>query len=120
MWRRLLAELMGTALLVTVVVGSGIAAARLSPSCWTPAAGKQHGDSIRAGGTDLGVWAGIWWPLFIGLAVDWMLTRRPGNGLSPALSPCTQRRSLVGAILGALLANIMFAYPRFRSRARTG
>jgi hypothetical protein len=31
-WRRLLAELMGTALLVTVVVGSGIAAAKLSPS----------------------------------------------------------------------------------------
>ena len=31
-WRPLLAELMGTALLVTVVVGSGIAAARLSPS----------------------------------------------------------------------------------------
>jgi glycerol uptake facilitator-like aquaporin len=28
----LLAELIGTALLVTVVVGSGIAAARLSPS----------------------------------------------------------------------------------------
>jgi glycerol uptake facilitator-like aquaporin len=31
-WRQLLAELMGTALLVTVVVGSGIAAAKLSPS----------------------------------------------------------------------------------------
>jgi glycerol uptake facilitator-like aquaporin len=31
-WRRLLAELMGTALLVAVVVGSGIAAAKLSPS----------------------------------------------------------------------------------------
>jgi hypothetical protein len=30
--RPLLAELMGTALLVTVVVGSGIAAARLSPT----------------------------------------------------------------------------------------
>ena len=30
--RQLLAELIGTALLVTVVVGSGIAAARLSPS----------------------------------------------------------------------------------------
>jgi glycerol uptake facilitator-like aquaporin len=31
-WRRLLAELMGTALLVTVSVGSGIAAATQSPA----------------------------------------------------------------------------------------
>ena len=31
LWRRLLAELVGTGLLVAVVVGSGIAAQRLSP-----------------------------------------------------------------------------------------
>jgi glycerol uptake facilitator-like aquaporin len=31
LWRRLVAELCGTGLLVTVVVGSGIAASRLSP-----------------------------------------------------------------------------------------
>jgi glycerol uptake facilitator-like aquaporin len=32
MWRRLLAEFTGTALLVSVVVGSGIAAQQLSPT----------------------------------------------------------------------------------------
>src|SRR6187402_2918777 len=32
LWRRALAELIGTGLLVTVVVGSGIAAQRLSPN----------------------------------------------------------------------------------------
>ena len=31
LWRRAAAELIGTALLVTVVIGSGIAAQRLSP-----------------------------------------------------------------------------------------
>jgi glycerol uptake facilitator-like aquaporin len=31
LWRRLLAELLGSALLATVVIGSGIAAQRLSP-----------------------------------------------------------------------------------------
>ena len=39
LWRRLLAEFLGTALLVTAVVGSGIMAATLSPDdiglrCW--------------------------------------------------------------------------------------
>ena len=64
-WSRpLLAELMGTALLVTVVVGSGIAAARLSPADGgLQLLGKQHGDGVRAGGVDLGVWAGLRRPL---------------------------------------------------------
>jgi glycerol uptake facilitator-like aquaporin len=52
-------------------------------------------------------------------AVDWLLTRRAGNGLSAAGVAMYAAAQLIGAILGALLANIMLTYPRCRSRART-
>jgi glycerol uptake facilitator-like aquaporin len=44
-------------------------------------------------------------------AVDWLLTRRSGSGLSAAGVAMYAAAQLVGAVLGALLANIMFDLP---------
>jgi glycerol uptake facilitator-like aquaporin len=44
-------------------------------------------------------------------AVDWLLTRRQGNGLSAGAVAMYSAAQLVGAVLGALLANIMFDLP---------
>jgi glycerol uptake facilitator-like aquaporin len=113
-WRPLLAELMGTALLVTVVVGSGIAAARLSPSD----GGLQLLENSTATVFGLAVLILVFGPVSGGhfnpviSAVDWLLTRRrPGNGLSAAGVATYGAAQLVGAILGALLANMMFDLP---------
>jgi glycerol uptake facilitator-like aquaporin len=110
----LLAELMGTALLVTVVVGSGIAAARLSPSD----GGLQLLENSTATVFGLAVLILVFGPVSGGhfnpvvSAVDWLLTRRRrGNGLSAAAVAAYAAAQLVGAILGALLANIMFDLP---------
>jgi glycerol uptake facilitator-like aquaporin len=113
-WRRLLAELMGTALLVTVVVGSGIAAAQLSPSD----SGLQLLENSTATVFGLAVLILVFGPVSGGhfnpviSAVDWLLTRlRQGEGLSAGGASRYGAAQLVGAILGALLANIMFDLP---------
>jgi glycerol uptake facilitator-like aquaporin len=111
--RPLLAELMGTALLVTVVVGSGIAAARLSPSD----GGLQLLENSTATVFGLAVLILVFGPVSGGhlnpviSAVDWLLTRRPGNGMSATGVVMYAAAQLVGAILGALLANLMFDLP---------
>jgi glycerol uptake facilitator-like aquaporin len=111
--RPLLAELMGTALLVTVVVGSGIAAARLSPSD----SGLQLLENSTATVFGLAVLILVFGPVSGGhfnpviSAVDWLLSRRPGSGLSASTVAMYAAAQLIGAILGALLANIMFDLP---------
>jgi glycerol uptake facilitator-like aquaporin len=111
--RPLLAELLGTALLVTVVVGSGIAAARLSPSD----GGLQLLENSAATVFGLAVLILVFGPVSGGhfnpviSAVDWLLTRRSGSGLSAAGVAMYAAAQLVGAVLGALLANIMFDLP---------
>jgi glycerol uptake facilitator-like aquaporin len=113
MRRPLLAELLGTALLVTVVVGSGIAAARLSPSD----DGLQLLENSTATVFGLAVLILVFGPVSGGhfnpviSAVDWLLTRRSGSGLSAAGVAMYAAAQLVGAVLGALLANIMFDLP---------
>jgi glycerol uptake facilitator-like aquaporin len=114
MWRPLLAELLGTGLLVTVVVGSGIAAARLSPSD----SGLQLLENSTATVFGLAVLILVFGPVSGGhfnpviSAVDWLLTRsRLDNGLSASGVATYAAAQLVGAILGALLANIMFDLP---------
>jgi glycerol uptake facilitator-like aquaporin len=108
-----LAELIGTALLVTVVVGSGIAAATLSPSD----SGLQLLENSTATVFGLAVLILVFGPVSGGhfnpviSAVDWLLARRPGKGLSAAGVAWYVAAQLVGAILGALLANIMFDLP---------
>jgi glycerol uptake facilitator-like aquaporin len=111
--RPLLAELLGTALLVTVVVGSGIAAARLSPSD----GGLQLLENSTATVFGLAVLILVFGPVSGGhfnpvvSAVDWLLTRQRGSGLSASGVASYAAAQLVGAILGALLANIMFDLP---------
>jgi glycerol uptake facilitator-like aquaporin len=113
-WSRpLLAELMGTALLVTVVVGSGIAAARLSPAD----GGLQLLENSTATAFGLAVLILVFGPVSGGhfnpmiSAVDWLLNRQRNNGVSAARVASYAAAQLVGAILGALLANIMFDLP---------
>ena len=113
-WSRpLLAELIGTALLVTVVVGSGIAAARLSPTD----SGLQLLENSTATAFGLAVLIFVFGPVSGGhfnpviSAVDWLLTRRLGNGSSASGVATYAAAQLIGAILGALLANIMFDLP---------
>jgi len=48
LWRRLLAELLGSAFLAAVVIGSGIAAQNLSPGAGAGAAGERGGGRGRA------------------------------------------------------------------------
>jgi glycerol uptake facilitator-like aquaporin len=113
-WRPLLAELMGTALLVTVVVGSGIASSSLSPSD----SGLQLLENSTATVFGLAVLILVFGPVSGGhfnpviSAVDWLLTRlQPGNGLSAGGAARYGAAQAAGAILGALLANIMFDLP---------
>jgi glycerol uptake facilitator-like aquaporin len=122
--RRLLAELVGTALLVTVVVGSGIAAQQLSPGD----VGLQLLENSMATVFGLGVLILVFGPVSgahfnpVVSAVDWLLGRRAGTGLSGrdvlayALAQC------VGAVLGAMLANAMFelAVIQISVKARLG
>lgn len=108
--RRLLAEFLGTALLVAVVVGSGIAAEVLSPGD----VGLQLLENSTAtvfGLTVLILWFG---PVSgahfnpVVSAADWFLGRRTGAGLSlPEVGAYTVAQ-VAGGIAGAVLANVMF------------
>ncbi|MEQ4517980.1 MIP/aquaporin family protein [Pseudarthrobacter sp. B907] len=110
LWRRAVAELLGTSLLVTVVVGSGIAAQQLSPNDL----GLQLLQNSTA--TVLGLTVLI---LVLGpvsgahfnpavSAVDWLLGRRSGTGMTlPELGTYVLAQA-VGAVGGSVVANAMF------------
>jgi len=51
-------------------------------------------------------------------AVDWLLTPRRGKGVSAARVAAYTAVQLVGAILGALLANIMFDLPAMQTSGK--
>lgn len=124
--RRLLAELVGTALLVTVVVGSGIAAQRLSPND----VGLQLLENSLTTVLGLGVLILLLGPVSgahfnpVVSAADCLLGRRAGTGLSGRDVLAYSAAQCLGAILGALLANGMFELAVFqvstRSRATPG
>src|SRR6185437_3003397 len=82
--RRLVAELIGTGLLVTVVVGSGIAAQRLSPH----ETGLQLLENSTATVFGLGVLILLFGPVSgahfnpVVSAADWALGRHAGTGLT--------------------------------------
>src|SRR5215203_1329983 len=84
LWRRLLAELVGTALLVTAVVGSGIMAATLSPDD----VGLQLLENSVATAFALGVLIRMFGPVSgahfnpVVSAADWFLGRRARTGLT--------------------------------------
>ena len=108
--RRLLAEFVGSALLVTAVVGSGIAAAQLSPSD----VGLQLLENSIATAFALAVLILLFGPVsgahfnpVVSLA-DWLLGRRPRTGISGPNALAYTVVQTLGGIAGALLANMMF------------
>ncbi|SDP40609.1 Glycerol uptake facilitator (Major Intrinsic Protein Family) [Pedococcus dokdonensis] len=108
--RRLLAEFLGTALLVAVVVGSGIAAQQLSPND----VGLQLLENSTATVLGLTILILLFGPVsgahfnpVVSLA-DWFLGRRTDHGLTlPDVGAYTVAQVL-GAIGGSVLANAMF------------
>jgi glycerol uptake facilitator-like aquaporin len=111
--RRLVAEGLGTALLVTVVVGSGIAAAALSPND----TGLQLLENSTATVFGLAVLILMLGPVSgahfnpVVSAADWLLTRRVGGGLTGREVLAYAGAQTVGGIAGAVLANVMFDLP---------
>jgi arsenate reductase len=113
LWRRAAAEFVGTGLLVAVVVGSGIMAARMSPDD----VGLQLLENSTA--TALGLAAII---LVVGPVSgahlnpvvslgDWWLGRRTGTGLTTRDLAVYVPAQVAGAIAGCVLANLMFDLP---------
>jgi glycerol uptake facilitator-like aquaporin len=110
--RRLLAEFTGTGLLVAVVVGSGIAATRLT----TDGALRLLVNSVV---TALGLAVLI--VVFIQAsgahfnpvvtAADWLLGRRTSGRYSLVLAAAVVACQIAGAIAGAALAEAMFTEP---------
>jgi glycerol uptake facilitator-like aquaporin len=110
--RRLLAEFTGTGLLVAVVVGSGIAATRLTAD----GALRLLVNSVV---TALGLAVLI--VVFIQAsgahfnpivtAADWLLGRRTPRRYSLGLAAAVMACQVAGAIAGAALADAMFAEP---------
>jgi len=111
LWRRLLAEFVGTALLVTAAVGSGIMAAQLSATD----VGLQLLENSIATAFALGVLILVFGPVsgahfnpVVSLA-DWWLGRRRGAGLTLVELGGYVVAQILGAIAGCVLANLMFA-----------
>jgi arsenate reductase (thioredoxin) len=111
--RRLLAELVGTGLLVTAVVGSGVMASRLSPGD----VGLQLLENSIATAFALGALILMFGPVSgahfnpaVSLA-DWWLGRRTRTGLSATDLGGYVAAQTTGAVGGAVLANLMFALP---------
>lgn len=108
--RRLIAEFTGTALLVTVVVGSGIAAQQLSPHD----VGLQLLENSTATVFGLAVLILVFGPISgahfnpVVSAADWLLGRRRGTGLTGRDLGGYLIAQVGGGIVGAMLANIMF------------
>ncbi|GIJ52402.1 transport protein [Virgisporangium aliadipatigenens] len=123
-WRRLLAELLGTALLVTAVVGSGIMAATLSPDD----VGLQLLQNSIATAFALGALILTFGPVSgahfnpVVSAADWFLGRRTGTGLSLRDLAGYTVAQTIGAIAGSVLANLMFdlAAVDISAKTRTG
>ncbi|OJX63552.1 MAG: aquaporin family protein [Micrococcales bacterium 73-13] len=109
LWRRAAAELLGTGLLVTVVVGSGIAAQRLSPGD----VGLQLLENSIATALGLTVLILIFQPVsgahlnpVVTLADRALGARHRGREIAVYLVA-----QIIGGIGGALLANLMFGVP---------
>jgi glycerol uptake facilitator-like aquaporin len=109
-WRRLLAEFVGTALLVTAVVGSGIMATTLSPDD----VGLQLLENSVATAFALGALILTFGPVSgahfnpVVSAADWLLGRRTRTGLTGTDLAGYVAAQTAGAIAGSVLANLMF------------
>ncbi|MEV1248741.1 MIP/aquaporin family protein [Nonomuraea sp. NPDC050022] len=111
--RRLLAEFLGTALLVTVVVGSGIMAQTLSPhdvglQLLENSTATVFGLAVLI--VTLGPVSGAHFNPVVSLA-DWWQGRQGGAGLSGGELGGYITVQVLGAIAGSILANAMFDKP---------
>jgi glycerol uptake facilitator-like aquaporin len=110
MARPLVAEFVGSALLVAIVVGSGITAATLSPSD----VGIQLLENSLATALGLGVLIFVFGPISgahfnpVVSLVDWMLGRKSGTGIKGRLLCRYIAVQIPGAVAGAMLGNVMF------------
>lgn len=124
MHRRLVAEFLGTALLVTVVVGSGIAAQQLSPND----VGLQLLENSTATAFGLTILILLFGPVSgahfnpVVSVADWLLGRRRGTGLTGGEVGVYVLVQSAGAIAGAVLANVMFdiGITELSTKERTG
>jgi glycerol uptake facilitator-like aquaporin len=111
--RRLVAEFVGTGLLVAVVVGSGIAAQRLSPGD----TGLQLLQNSLATTLGLAVLIVVLGPVSgahlnpVVTLAEWVLGRRTGAGLGLRGAGAYAAVQIVGGVAGAVLANLMFEVP---------
>ena len=111
--RRLAAEALGTALLVTAVIGSGIAAASLSPSD----VGLQLLENAAATAAALAVIILLVGPVSgahlnpVVSLVDWWFGRARGTGLRLGEVGAYAVAQVGGGVAGAVLANLMFDLP---------
>ena len=102
--RRLLAEFTGTALLVTVIVGSGIAAQQLSPHD----VGLQLLENSTATVFGLAVLILLFGPVSgahfnpVVSAADWLLGRRAGTGISASHVASYTVAQITGGVVGAV------------------
>jgi glycerol uptake facilitator-like aquaporin len=110
LWRRAVAELLGTSLLVMIVVGSGIMAQQLSPND----VGLQLLQNSTATVLGLTVLILLFGPVSgahfnpVVSLVDWLLGRRSGTGLTlPEVGTYVAAQTL-GAVSGSVIANAMF------------
>ncbi|SCE79847.1 Glycerol uptake facilitator (Major Intrinsic Protein Family) [Micromonospora viridifaciens] len=111
--RRASAEFAGTALLVAAVVGSGIAAARLSPGD----VGLQLLENAFATALALGALILMFGPVSgahlnpVVSAADWWLGRRAGAGLTVRELAAYAAAQVAGAVTGTVLADLMYGLP---------
>jgi glycerol uptake facilitator-like aquaporin len=110
LWRRAVAELLGTSLLVMIVVGSGIMAQQLSPND----VGLQLLQNSTATVLGLTVLILVFGPVsgahfnpMVSLA-DWILGRRSGTGLALPELGAYVAAQVLGAVSGSIVANAMF------------
>jgi glycerol uptake facilitator-like aquaporin len=106
LWRRLLAELLGSAFLAAIVVGSGIAAQRLSPG----ATGLELLENAAATAAGLFAIILIFGPVS-GAHVNPVVSFADAcfGGLSWRDAACYLPAQVAGCIGGAVLADLMFA-----------
>ena len=120
----MLAEFLGTALLVTAVVGSGVMATTLSHDVGLQLLENSVATAFALGALILmfGPVSGAHFNPVVSIA-DWYLGRRRGRddaGLSGRHLPGYVLAQVAGAIAGSILANLMFALPavEFSTKAR--
>ena len=117
LWRRLLAELLGSAFLAAVVIGSGIAAQRLSPG----ATGLELLENAAATAAGLFAIILMFGPVSGGHFNPVVsFVDAAFGGLSWRDAAAYLPAQVVGCIGGAVAANLMFALPAVASRPSTG